>query len=94
MKPQNDLSTYWGYEGNKYNTLLDMYEPGMTVEVLDQVFGDLRKEIIPLVKKIASSNNQPRTEFLFQPFPKEKQREFSQKILQQMGYNFNAGRLR
>ena len=21
----------WGYEGHKYNTLLDMYEPGMTV---------------------------------------------------------------
>lgn len=84
---------YWGYEGNKYNTLLDMYEPGMTVEVLDQVFRELRKEIIPLVKKIANSKNQPRTEFLFHPFPKEKQREFSLKILKQMGYSFNAGRL-
>ena len=29
---------YWGYEGNKYNTLLDIYEPGMTVEILDDVF--------------------------------------------------------
>ena len=27
--------TYWGYKENKYNVLLDMYEPGITVEVLD-----------------------------------------------------------
>ena len=33
--------TYWGYETYKYNTLLDMYEPGITVEVLDHVFGQL-----------------------------------------------------
>lgn len=34
---------YWSYEGNKYNTLLDDYEPGMTVEILDEVFGNLRE---------------------------------------------------
>lgn len=37
--------SYWGYEGNKYNTLLDMYEPGVTVDTLDQVFGQLREKI-------------------------------------------------
>jgi carboxypeptidase Taq len=70
---------YWGYEGNKYNTLLDMYEPGVTVEVLDRVFGDLPEK--------------PRTDFLFKHFPKDKQRAFSLEILKQMGYDFDAGRL-
>ncbi|MDP4083819.1 MAG: carboxypeptidase M32 [Bacillota bacterium] len=84
---------YWGYEGNPYNTLLDLYEPGMTVEVLDKVFGDLREKIVPLVKSISSSPNKPKTEFLFHHFPKEKQREFSKEILAQMGFNFDAGRL-
>ena len=27
---------YWGYKGNKYDVLLDLYEPGITVDVLDQ----------------------------------------------------------
>lgn len=85
--------TYWGYEGNKYNTLLDMYEPGITVEILDNVFGDLREKIVPLVKAISESNNKPETSFLFEHFPKEKQREFSLAILEQMGYDFQAGRL-
>jgi carboxypeptidase Taq len=84
---------YWGYEGNKYNTLLDMYEPGVTVEVLDQVFGDLREKIVPLVQQISGSTAKPETEFLFNHFPKEKQRAFSLEILKQMGYDFDAGRL-
>ncbi|MFP7297899.1 carboxypeptidase M32 [Neobacillus niacini] len=84
---------YWGYKGNPYDVLLDLYEPGMTVEVLDQVFGDLRKKIVPLVKLIAASPNKPRTEFLFKQFNKENQRALSLEILGKMGYNFNAGRL-
>jgi carboxypeptidase Taq len=84
---------YWGYEGNKYNTLLDMYEPGITVEVLDQVFGELREKIVPLVKQISESTKKPVTDFLFHSFPKEKQKDFSLQILKQMGYNFQAGRL-
>ncbi|WP_312472922.1 carboxypeptidase M32 [Neobacillus sp.] len=85
--------SYWGYEENKYNVLLDMYEPGMTIEVLDGVFDELKDKIIPLVKKIADSDNKPNTDFLFEAFTKEKQRDFSLEILAKMGYNFNAGRL-
>jgi carboxypeptidase Taq len=84
---------YWGYEGNKYNTLLDMYEPGVTVEILDKVFGEVREAIVSLVQKIAESPNKPNASFLFETFPKQQQKDFSLKILEQMGYNFNSGRL-
>ncbi|MCH1627339.1 carboxypeptidase M32 [Ferdinandcohnia quinoae] len=84
---------YWGYEGNKYNTLLDMYEPGMTVEILDTVFGQLREKIVPLVKAISESQHKPVTSFLYEKFPKEKQRELSVALLKEMGYDFDAGRL-
>lgn len=84
---------YWGYEGNPYNTLLDMYEPGMTVEVLDQVFRELRERIVPLVKAISQSEYKPETSFLYKKFSKEKQKKFSLEILKQLGYDFEAGRL-
>ncbi len=84
---------YWGYKGNKYNTLLDLYEPGMTVDVLDQVFNDLRDNIISLVQKISVSKNKPVTDYLYKPFSREKQLSFTKEILNQMGYNFAAGRL-
>ncbi|GKU80951.1 carboxypeptidase M32 [Niallia sp. NCCP-28] len=84
---------YWGYEGNKYNTLLDMYEPGITVEILDTVFSELREKIVPLVQKISQANTHPETAFLYEHFPKEKQYAFSMEILNQIGYDFDAGRL-
>lgn len=82
-----------GYEGHRYNALLDDYEPGITVDVLDQVFGDLRNKLVPLVKAVTNSSNQPKTQFLFERFPKEKQKEFSLEILKQLQYDFDAGRL-
>ncbi|OXM87941.1 carboxypeptidase M32 [Paenibacillus rigui] len=83
----------WGYEGHKYNTLLDMYEPGMTVDKLDQVFGALREKVVPLLAAIQASPYKPNTQFLKQTFEKEKQKQFSLFILKQMGYDFEAGRL-
>jgi len=84
---------YWGYEGNPYNTLLDLYEPGVTVEMLDHVFAKLRERIVPLVQAVAASRHQPDTSCLFHSFPKEKQREFSLRLLSELGYDFSAGRL-
>ncbi|MEK3723559.1 carboxypeptidase M32 [Paenibacillus sp. FSL H8-0034] len=83
----------WGYQGHKYNTLLDMYEPGMTVAKLDQVFGALREKVVPLLSAIQASKHKPETGFLKQTFDKEQQKKFSLFILGQMGYDFDAGRL-
>ncbi len=84
---------YWGYQNHKYNTLLDMYEPGMTVEVLDRVFAQLRERIVPLVKQVTESEFQPNTTFLYHHFPKEKQKQFSIEMLKELGFDFEAGRL-
>lgn len=84
---------YWGYTDHPYNTLLDKYEPDMTVEILDRVFGELRERIVPLVQRIAQSNHKPETSFLYTHFSKEDQEAFSLNILQQLGYDFEAGRL-
>ncbi|TFE03042.1 carboxypeptidase M32 [Jeotgalibacillus salarius] len=84
---------YWGYEGNPYNTLLDMFEPGVTVKDLDQVFGSVREAIVPLVKGIEKSTVKPDTGFVYKHFPKASQREFSVHVLKELGYDFDAGRL-
>ncbi|ADU30473.1 carboxypeptidase M32 [Evansella cellulosilytica] len=82
-----------GYETNKYNTLLDDYEPGLTVDIIDDVFGQLKDEIVPLLKEVTSSSYQPKTDFLFEHFPKENQEKLSIDILKSMQYDFEAGRL-
>ncbi|HHW38573.1 MAG TPA: carboxypeptidase M32 [Bacillales bacterium] len=88
---------YWGplpkAGGNKYDILLDQYEQGVTVAILDETFDKLREAIVPLVRKISESQKQPKTDFLFKTFPEEEQKAFSIEILKQMGYDFEAGRL-
>ena len=83
----------WGYEGHKYNTFLDMYEPGMTVGELDRVFAELRDRLVPLLANVRQSPHQPDTSFLRGTFDKERQKQFSLFILRDLGYDFEAGRL-
>lgn len=84
---------YWGYKENKYDTLLDFYEPGITVEKLDKVFGELRDAIVELLNKIKASNVVIKDEFFKTKFSKELQEKFSLYVLEKMGYDFEAGRL-
>ncbi len=79
-----------GYEGHPYNTLLDDYEPGMTVEKLDKFFEELKSELVPFAKKICSVNAD---NFKLKniTISIEKQKEFNEFLLNHIGYNFDAG---
>jgi len=83
----------WGYKGNRYNALLDINEPGMTVDKLDGIFNELRSRIVPLAARIRESRTEREPNILGQYFDIEKQEEFSLYILGKMGYDFEAGRL-
>ncbi|WP_274650633.1 carboxypeptidase M32 [Paenibacillus humicola] len=89
----NRFIDLWGPKETRYDTLLDAYEPGMTTAELDRVFGGLRGKLVPLAAAIANSPHQPDRSFLQQTFPKEAQKKFSLFILEQMGFDFGAGRL-
>jgi len=84
---------YWGKEERPYDALLDMYEPGMTVEVLDEVFRALKDEIVPLVKRISESKKKLNTDFIYKHFDMESQREFCMSTIKELGYDLDAGRL-
>jgi len=89
----NQMIDLWGVKGTRYDTLLDQYEPGMTVEQLDGIFGSLRDQLVPLAEQIANSPHQPRTDFLEGQFDVAAQKDYSLFILKQMGFDFEAGRL-
>ena len=84
---------YKGYKGNKYNALLDDYEPGLTVEKLDKVFDELRDGIVSILNKINSSEIKICNAFEGKEFPKENQKRFCIEILKAMGFNFKSGRM-
>ncbi|MDT8719053.1 carboxypeptidase M32 [Clostridium sp. 19966] len=90
---KKEFVEYWGYEEDKYDTLLDIYEPGITVKKLDEVFGELKNELVDMLKKIARSSVKVSSECFKKSFPKKEQEEFSIFLLNKMEFDFNAGRL-
>lgn len=88
---QRKFVGYRGYEGHPYNTLLDDYEPGMTVEKLDEFFGYLRGELVPFLKKIGEEGRDIRMDFLVKNYPITGQRELSKKLAEYIGFDFDRG---
>ncbi|GAA4710323.1 carboxypeptidase M32 [Brevibacillus fulvus] len=93
VKFQLEFIEYWGYQDNKYDTLLDIYEPGMTVAQLDPLFRQLREKTVSLVNAIAAAPYKPDTRFLGKHYPEAAQEAFSRFVLEKIGYDFQAGRL-
>lgn len=83
----------FGYSGTPYNALLDLFEPGLTVTELDGLFGQLKPALIELVSAIENSTADTSFPFLNNTFDADKQWAFSERVLRDMGYDFEAGRL-
>lgn len=67
-----------------YDVLLDSYEKGASTAALDPFFALLRERLSPVIKAVADKP-EPDTSFLFQRFPIEEQRRFSDRLMQLMG---------
>ncbi|MGX5820410.1 carboxypeptidase M32 [Chitinophaga lutea] len=80
-----------GYKAHPYDALLNEYEKGADVQMLDAIFRDVRGSLLPLLQQIAAQPV-PDTKFLSRHYPKDQQWEFGLGILRSMGYDFNAGR--
>jgi carboxypeptidase Taq len=83
----------WGYEGHKYNTLLDEFEPGMTTVQLDELFSYLKEKLVNLLDRIKKSGCVPDNKMFLNSFDKDGQRQLSLKILDKMQFDFKRGRL-
>jgi carboxypeptidase Taq len=83
----------YGYEKHPYDALLTEYEPGLTVEMLDPLFDQLRKSSTNLLRRIEKASYRPQADIFDQPFSVEKQKEFNRYILPVIGFDMEAGRL-
>lgn len=81
-----------GYENHIYDALIDMYEEGATHAQCQAIFDEIRGPIVQLVKDIKESPNQPDDSFLYGEWPNDKQREFTEWLLKQIGFDLDRGR--
>lgn len=83
-----------GYSGHPYNKALDDFEPGMTIEMLDDFFEELKETIIPLIKRVAKEGKAIEDGFLHQSFNCTEQEKLSIEILEELGFDFEGGMLK
>lgn len=88
---QREVADHFGYEETRYDALLDIFEPGMTVSKLDTLFAPVREVSSTLLKRISQSGNRVDDSCLAGDFDSEKQVALSRQLLTGMGYDFARG---
>jgi carboxypeptidase Taq len=82
----------WGAEpGNRYDPLLDGYEPGTTGDDVAQVFADLRAALVPLIQAVAE-RPQVDDDPVRGPFDPDRQWAFGLAVAERFGYDLRHGR--
>ena len=80
-----------GYENERYDALLDEYEPGLPTSAVVDTFADLREDLVPLVDAIAEQPA-PDDSMLHGAFPIDQQKAFGELVITDFGYDFDCGR--
>ena len=76
-----------------YDANIDLFERGTTMDMITPIFERLKQELIPLIHAIQEHSYQPDTAFLQGKFALDKQEALARKISQDIGFNFEQGRM-
>ncbi|MDQ2799140.1 MAG: carboxypeptidase M32, partial [Armatimonadota bacterium] len=82
-----------GHGGERYDALLDQYEPGMTTAEVRAMFEAIKPDLVALVQSVAAKGPQAVDDsVLHRDFDEETQRRFGEKVVTALGYDFRRGR--
>ena len=76
-----------------YTQMLDEFEVGMSQARIDEIFAEIKDVLVPFIEQVLSSESPPSTKPLQGKFDVESQKELSQKIVTQLGFNEDKGRI-
>ncbi len=92
LELRREQADAYGHTGERYDALLEGYEPGMRVERLTPVLTALRDQLIPMVAAIAGAPRKIPDLFQGRRFDRDAQWRFTMKLLADMGFDLEAGR--
>ncbi len=83
---------YVGYEDERYDALLDEYEPGARTREIAPLLEGLREVLVPLVRAATEAGAAQAGEEN-RRWPREAQERLCRRVAAMMGFDFEAGRL-
>ena len=87
---------YLGWSGREYDCMLDKFDPGLTAAAVERLFGELKRELVPLVRAITGSATAGRARAAagkLRGFPVEGQRVFLREVTERIGFDYARGRI-
>ncbi len=89
---QKKFAGYRAKDGQrKYDVMLNDYEPGFHMELLDRFFDTIKKEMVPLLKAVSESKVLVRDDFLTGEFSDEQQERIGRFLAEYVGFDFAKG---
>ncbi len=89
---QKKFAGYRAKEGQKkYDVMLNDFEPGFSMELLDTFFSVIKKEIVPLLKAVQASHVEIDDSFLTGDFTDEQQEKIGRFVAEYVGFDFAKG---
>ncbi|PYV84268.1 MAG: carboxypeptidase [Acidobacteria bacterium] len=86
------LANCLGFEERMYDALLDQYEPDMKTSALEEIFANLKAELVPMVHALSDKLNSVDGSVLHRHYDGQKQWDFGTEVLKRFGYDFEKGR--
>ena len=89
---QKKFATYRAKPGQKlYDVMLDTYEKGFNMEMLDPFFELMKGKIVPLLKESAERSKTVPDAFLSADYPEAAQAEAARFLAEYEGFDFDRG---
>jgi carboxypeptidase Taq len=89
-------ATYLGRGDAPYDYMLDKHDPGLTAAAVEQLFDDLKRELVPLVRKITASPVAECARAIaarLRGFPVDAQQTFLREVTARLGFDYARGRI-
>ena len=82
---------YYNKEEHPYNIMLDGFEEGMSMKEYDEFFNTLKEDLVRFVKEVLNSGKKLNDAFITDFYPKEKQKEFAEYLIEVLNFDENSG---
>ncbi|NTX15841.1 carboxypeptidase M32 [Myxococcus sp. CA056] len=92
LELRREQADAYGHDGERYDGLLEGYEPGMRASRLTPVLTTLREQLIPMVGKLSGAKRQVPALFDGRRYDKDAQWRFTLRLLGDLGFDLEAGR--
>lgn len=86
-----EKAEHLGYEDDRYDALLDSYEPEMPTAAVERVFSELKERLVPLVARVAEADGADGA-FMGLDYDEDAQWELGMEALALIGYDLERGR--